>query len=97
MALRPPFPLPELILTVVSVTLLAILLFIFLQEWRRTRARFSLGLALFAGVFLVKEALRVLQVIGRAEGIPIVGPRVSLLVSLGEVVALAVLLYLVAR
>ena len=91
------FPAAELVLTIVSVTLLAILLAIFWREWRRTKARFSLGLVLFAGVFFVKELLRVLQVLGKAEGLPVIGPRVAALVALAEVVALGTLLYLVSR
>lgn len=87
----------EIVLTVVSVTLLAILLFIWWGEYRRTRARFTLGLVLFAGVFLVKELLRVLIIIGRAEGVPVIGPGISLIVALAEVVALATLLYIVSR
>lgn len=93
----PKVPVGELLLTVISVTLLAILLFIFWSEWRRTRARFSLGLMLFAGVFLVKEALRVLQVIGSADGVPLIGRGIAFLVALAEVIALSVLLYLVSR
>lgn len=93
----PKLPVGELLLTVVSVTLLAILLFIFLREWRRTRAQFSLGLVLFAAVFLVKELLRVLQILGSADGVPLVGRGIPFLVALGEVVALSVLLYLVSR
>ena len=87
----------ELLLTVISVTLLAVLLFIFWREYRLTKARFSLGLVLFAGVFFVKELLRVLQIIGRAEGLPLIGRGVPFIVALAEVVALAVLLYLVSR
>lgn len=93
----PNFPAGTLLLTVVSVTLLAILLFIFWGEWRRTRARFSLGLVVFAGIFLLREALNVLQVLGRAEGVPVIGRRVGFIVALAQVVALAMLLYLVSR
>lgn len=89
--------LPELVLTVVAVTLLAVLFAIFLREYLRTKARFSLGLTIFAGIFLVKEGLRVLQVLGRAADLPVIGPRVGMFVALGEVVALATLLYLVSR
>lgn len=87
----------ELLLTVISVTLLAVLLVIFWREWRQTKARFSLGLVLFAGVFFLKELLRVLQILGRAEGLPVIGRGIPLLVALAEVIALAVLLYLVSR
>ena len=93
----PKFPIGELLLTVVSVTLLAVILVIFLREWRRTRARFSLGLALFAVVFLVKESLHVLQVLDKADGVPVIGRGIGFLVELGEVVALGLLLYLVSR
>lgn len=100
MAVRPPAaglaPL-ELVLTVVSVTLLAILLFIWWQEYRRTRARFTLGLVLFAGVFLLKELLSVLIVLDRADRVPVIGPRISVIVTLGQVLALATLLYIVSR
>lgn len=97
MAAPPRLPLLELTLTLASVALLAILLFIWWREWRATKARFSLGLVLFAAVFLVKEALHVLQVAGRAEGVPLIGPGIGLLVALGEVAALGMLVYLVAR
>lgn len=90
-------PLADLLLTSISVTLLAILLFIFWQEWRRTRARFSLGLVLFAGVFFVKELFRVLIVLDRGGDIPIVGPQLGMLVNVAQVVALATLLYIVSR
>jgi hypothetical protein len=93
---RPIAPL-ETLLTVVNLALLTGLLVIFLQQWRRTRSKFSLGLVLFAGVFLVKELLDVLKFIGRAADLPILGPRIELIVTLAEAVALAILLYIVAR
>jgi hypothetical protein len=89
--------LAELLLTLVSVVLLAILLYVWMREHARTKARFTLGLVLFAGVFLLKESLHVLEVLGRAEGVPLVGTRIGFIVALGEVVALAMLVYVVAR
>lgn len=87
----------ELVLTVVSVTLLGILVFIWWGEYRRSRAKFTLGLLLFAGVFLLRELLRVLIVLDRADRVPVIGPGISLLVMIAQVVALGVLLYVVSR
>ena len=95
---RMPGALPiELVLTVVSVTLLAILVFIWWGEYRRTRARFTLGLLAFASVFLVRELLSVLIVLDRADRVPVIGPGISLIVTFAQVVALGLLLYLVSR
>ena len=87
----------EALLTVANVALLFGLLVIFWQQWRRTKSTFSLGLVLFAGIFLLKELLQVLQALDRAAGLPVIGPRVALLLTLGETAALGVLLYIVAR
>jgi hypothetical protein len=84
-------------LTVVNLALLAGLFVIFLQQWRKTRAQFSAGLALFAGVLLLRDLLQVFQVLDRASGLPVIGARVTLLLTLGETTALAILLWLVAR
>jgi hypothetical protein len=87
----------ETLLSVVNLALLTALLVIFVQQWRRTRATFSLGLVLFAAVLVLKELLGVLQFLGRAADLPVIGPRVQVLLTLGEAIALAILLYLVAR
>src|SRR5689334_3590556 len=87
----------ETLLTIVNVALLFGLLVIFFQQWRRTKSTFSLGLVLFAGVFLLKEFLSVLQALDRAAGLPVIGTRVAVLIALAEAVALGILLYLVAR
>jgi hypothetical protein len=84
-------------LNFVNVCLLFALLVIFWSQWRRTKAAFSMGLVLFALVFLLKELLDLLRVLGRAQGIPGVGSRIEPLVTLGEAIALAILLYIVAR
>jgi len=91
------FPILNFTLSIVSATLLAIIMFIFLSEYRKTRARFSLGLSLFAGVFLVKELLNVVLVIDRADRVPFIGPQIQTLVLLAQVAALGTLLYLVSR
>lgn len=87
----------ETLLTLVNVGLLLGLLIIFVQQWRRTRSTFSLGLVLFAAVFLLKEFLSVLQALDRAAGLPLVGPRVAVFIALGEAAALGILLYNVAK
>ena len=87
----------ETLLSVVNLALLTALFAIFLQQWRRTKSTFSLGLVLFAGVFLLKELLSVLQFLGRATDLPVIGPRVQVLLTLSEAVALAILLFIVAR
>lgn len=87
----------ETILTLVNVGLLFALLLIFIQQWRRTKSAFSLGLVLFAGVFLLKEFLQMLQAYRRALGLPVLGVGVQILIALGEAVALGILLYNVAK
>ena|SRR5438094_822824 len=87
----------EAILTVVNVLLLFGLLVIFLQQWRRTKSAFSLGLVLFAGVFLLKEFLQVVQAYRRAANLPVLGIGVQILIALGEAIALGILLYNVAK
>ncbi len=83
----------ETLLGIVNVLLLFGLFIIFAQQWRRTKAQFSLGLMLFAGIFVLKELLGLLQLLGRAT----LFPRVELLITLGEAVGLGILLYIVAR
>jgi hypothetical protein len=87
----------ETLLTIVNVALLFGLFAIFFQQWRRTKSTFSLGLVAFAAIFLLKEFLSVLQTLDRAAGLPVIGPRVQVLLALGETAALGVLLYIVAR
>lgn len=87
----------EFLLTLVNVFLLFGLSLLFLQQWRQTRAKFSLGLVLFAGVLFLRELLTILRVVGRAEGVPLVGPQFGALLALGEAIALGILLYHVAR
>lgn len=87
----------EFLLTLVNVLLLFGLFVLFLQQYRQTRAKFSLGLVLFAGVLFLRELLTILRVVGRSEGVPLVGPQFGALLALGEAVALGILLYHVAR
>lgn len=94
MAVRPGL---EILLSFVNVLLLFGLFVIFWSQWRRTKATFSLGLVLFAGVFLVKELIGLLRFLARANDLPVIGPRLAIVVTLGEAVALGILLYIVAR
>lgn len=87
----------EFLLTLVNVFLLFGLSVLFLQQWRQTRAKFSLGLVLFAGILFLRELLTVLRVLGRAEGLPVVGGQFGAVLALGEAVALGILLWNVAR
>ena len=87
----------EAALTLVNVALLFILLVIWIQQYRRTRSRFSLGLVLFAGVLLLRDLLTIVQALDRAAGLPVVGSRIAVSIALGEAVALGILLYNVAK
>src|SRR5438067_7939989 len=87
----------EALLTLLNIVLLAGLLVIFVQQYRRTKSAFSLGLVLFAGVFLLKELLQVVQAYRRAIGIATISPLAQIAIALGEAVALGILLYNVAK
>jgi hypothetical protein len=81
-----------LAINLVSVGLLMALLVLFGQTWRKTRAPFSLGLVLFAGVLLLEDVARVAGAFGllRTRG-AVVLPEFL------ELAALVVLLYLATR
>lgn len=96
MAPLPVRPL-ELLLTIVNLALLFGLFIIFLKQYRETRAKFTLGLLAFAGVLVVKELLTVIRFLGRAADVPLVGPRLELLATLAQAIALAALLWQVAK
>jgi hypothetical protein len=87
----------DALLAIVNAGLLLALLIVFFKQWRRTKASFALGLVVFAAVLLVRELLGVLNAVGRAGGLPIVGPGFDLLLTVGEGIALAILLYLVVQ
>lgn len=87
----------DALLTLVNVALLLALLIIFFKQWRRTKATFSLGLVLFAVVFLLKETLGVFQAVARENAGIVSLARLDVLVALAEAVALAILLFIVAR
>jgi hypothetical protein len=82
------------IISTINISLLAILIFIYVNIYVRTRSPFTVGLVIFAFVFLVRDLMSspfVTSIAGfRAYGL---GPF-AFLPSLFELVALSVLLYL---
>ena len=82
------------IISTINIALLAILIFIYVNIYVKTRSPFTIGLVIFALVFLVRDLTSsplVTSIYGfRAYGL---GPF-AFLPSLFELVALSVLLYL---
>jgi hypothetical protein len=85
------------ITSTINIALLVVLTMIYLSIYVKTRSPFTIGLVIFALVFLVKDLTSsplVISLLGfRAFGL---GPF-ALLPSLFEFVALSILLYLSAR
>jgi ABC-type polysaccharide/polyol phosphate export permease len=86
-----PMPIVAVALHFISIGLLVALLVLFFTTWRKTKAPFSLGLVLFAGVLLLEDLTRI------GQGLGWLSPRAELLPDVFELVALVVLLYLATR
>jgi hypothetical protein len=82
------------VISAINIALLVILVVTYASIYNKTRSPFSIGLVIFAGVFLIKDVTENPLVIGvfrfQASGL---GPF-AFLPSVFELVALSVLLYL---
>ena len=91
------FYIANTIISTINIALLAILILIYVNVYVKTRSPFTIGLVIFAFVFLVRDLTSspfVTSIYGfRAYGL---GPF-AFLPSLFELVALSVLLYLSAK
>ncbi len=91
------FYVANMIISTINIALLVILIFIYVNIYVKTRSPFTIGLVIFAVVFLVRDLTSspfVTSIYGfRAYGL---GPF-AFLPSLFELVALSILLYLSAR
>lgn len=92
-------PLVLLLSSLASFAMLFALAVLWLRTWRETQSRFSLALVAFAVILAFQEVTRLLLFFGRAAGRPLgEGLRgLELLGVVGQVVALAILLWFVSR
>lgn len=79
-------------INLISIGLLIGLLIIFIGQWRKLRAPFTLGLVIFVAVLLLEDLVRVRRIAGIGGG-----PSLVVLPEFLELIALAVLLYLATR
>jgi len=102
--MEPPLPVRDpifkeiaLFFNIVNITLCAVLIFLYLQIWRKTRSEFTVGLIVLS-MALMLHTLASNPFISRGFGFPQynLGPF-SILPVLFTTVALSVLLYLASR
>jgi hypothetical protein len=91
------FYIAKTMVSTINIALLAFLIIIYADIYRKTRSEFTIGLLMFAIVFLMKDFASNPMVIGAfGFGLYGLGPF-ALLPDLFELLALSVLLYLSAR
>lgn len=91
-------PLLLLLMSLLSFAMLFALAVLWLKTYRETKSQFSLGLLLFAGILAFQEVVRLMFFFRRFLGQDAAAlGNLEFIGAIGQVIALSILLYHVAR
>ncbi|VVB56532.1 Uncharacterised protein [uncultured archaeon] len=92
-----PFMTLSLALDACSVLLLLLLLYVYAQNWVRTRMKFALGLLFFSLFLLAHNLLSIWANVQMMEILPALGNQASFALSLMQVLGLGALAWITYR